>query len=182
MQDDTFRWVITGAVAISTLCIFLMAAVSIALYLVASKLKNRVESIAGRVEPLVETVRKLADENSTKISGIATRAVEIADNAKDISDNAKDISDVARDQAHRFAEVGRDVADRTRAQVARVDTVVDQTVSQVQVLGVGVKEAVMKPVREASGVMAGIRAAVSTYAAGSRPTVDHTTQEEEMFI
>jgi hypothetical protein len=63
-----------------------------------------------------------------------------------------------------------------------VDTVVDETVSQAQVVGSGVKDAVMKPVREASGVVAGIKAAVNTYAAGRRPTVDHITQDEEMFI
>jgi hypothetical protein len=41
---------------------------------------------------------------------------------------------------------------------------------------------VSKPVREASAVLAGVRAAVSTLANGRRPTVDHITQDEEMFI
>ena len=45
-----------------------------------------------------------------------------------------------------------------------------------------VKEAVKRPVREAGGVIAGIKAAVSTYAHGGRPSVDHVTQDEEMFI
>jgi len=40
----------------------------------------------------------------------------------------------------------------------------------------------MKPVREASGVMAGLKAAVSTYAAGQRPDIGKVTQDEEMFI
>ena len=38
---------------------------------------------------------------------------------------------LAKDQAHRFAEVGRDIADRTKAQIARVDAVVDETVARV---------------------------------------------------
>ena len=48
--------------------------------------------------------------------------------------------------------------------------------------GDNVKEAVLKPVREASGVLAGIKAAVTTLANGRRPTLDHITQDEEMFI
>ncbi|MES1262378.1 MAG: hypothetical protein ABUS49_11635 [Acidobacteriota bacterium] len=175
MPDETFRWVITGAVAISALCIFIMAAVTVALYIAFGKVRTRVEGVATRVEPLIDTVRRLADQNAPKINAIASDAQEIAA-------NAKDMSYVAKDQAHRFAEVGRDLADRTKAQIARVDSVVDQTVVKAQVAGSTVKEAVMKPVREATGVVAGVKAAVSAYAAGRRPRIDHIAQDEEMFI
>jgi methyl-accepting chemotaxis protein len=175
MQEETFRWVITGAVAIATLCIFLMAAVSFALYRVITQMKTKMDGVIARTEPILDTVRRVADENAPKISSLASRAVEIAGDVKEIAEEAKD-------QAHRWSEVGRDVADRAKAQIARVDTVVDETVSQAQVVGSGVKEAVMKPVREASGMVAGIKAAVHTFASGRRPTVDHITQDEEMFI
>jgi hypothetical protein len=52
----------------------------------------------------------------------------------------------------------------------------------VQHVGNNIKSAAMKPVREASGVIAGVKAAVSTYAQGRRASVDHVTQDEEMFI
>lgn len=175
MPEETFRWVITGAVAIATLCIFIMAAVSLGIYRALNSVQKKVQSVSEQVEPLLDTVRRLAEENAPKISGIASRVVEIAD-------NAKGLSDVAMDQAHRFAEVGRDIADRAKAQVARVDIAMDHTVAQAQLVGTGVKDAVMKPVREASGVVAGIKAAVSTYASGGRARVDHSTQDEEMFI
>jgi methyl-accepting chemotaxis protein len=175
MSDDTFRWFVAGAVAISTLCILVMGAVAVLLFGVIRKLQTRAEGIITKVEPMLDTARRLADENSPKISAIATRAREIAD-------NAKDMSDVAREQAHRWAEVGRDIADRTQAQVAKVEAAMDETVDNVQHAGTNVKEAVMKPVREASGVLAGIRAAVSTYAHGRRPSIDNITQDEEMFI
>lgn len=176
MPEDIFRWVITGAVAISTLCIFAMAAIAFAMSRRIARIEARTESMMERAEPIVDALKKLAIENGPKISGIATRAGQIAD-------NAKDISDVARDQAHRFAEVGRDVADRAKAQVARVDAAVDETVDQVQFAGANLREAALKPVREASGVLAGLKAAVSTYAQGTRrPGVERITQDEEMFI
>lgn len=175
MPEETFRWVITGGVAIATLCILTMAIVSILLYRVVSRVQARVDGVVERAEPIVDTVRQLAGENGPKISTITTRAVEIAN-------NAKEISDLANDQAHRFAEVGRDISDRAKAQVARVDAVVDDTVEQFHHAGDNVKAAVMKPVREAGAVLAGVRAAVFTLASGRRPTVDHVTQDEEMFI
>jgi hypothetical protein len=175
MPEETFRWVITAGVAIATLCILAMAVVTVFLYKVIAKTQARVEVVVAGVEPIIDTVRMLAKENAPKFSSIATRAVEIAA-------NAKEMSDVAIDQAHRFAEVGRDIADRTKAQVARVDAVMDETVDQVHHAGDNVKEAVLKPVREASAVFAGVKAAVFSLASGRRPTVDHITQDEEMFI
>jgi len=175
MPEDTFRWVITGGVAISTLCILAMAVVTILLYRVVTKVQVRVDGVTERVIPIIDSVRQLTAENGPKFSVVATRAVEIAA-------NAKDISDVAKDQAHRFAELGRDLADRAKAQIAHVDAVVDDTVDQVHHAGDNVRDAVLKPVREANAVLAGIKAAFFTLASGRRPTVDHITQDEEMFI
>jgi uncharacterized protein YoxC len=153
MPEETFRWVITGGVAIAVLCIFIMAVVSVLLYRVAAKVQLRVAGVTEKVEPLIETVRQIASDSAPKIATITTRAVEIAG-------NAKDISDVANDQAHRFAEVGRDIADRSKAQIARIDAVVDETVEQVHHAGDNVKAAVLKPVQEAGAVFAGVKAAV----------------------
>lgn len=175
MPEDTFRWVVTGAVAISTLCIFAMAVIAFVMYRVLTRLQARTEGMLDRVEPIADAMTQLVVENGPKLSGIATRGVQIAD-------NAKDISDVARDQAHRFAEIGRDVADRARAQVARVDAAVDETVDQVHFASANLKDAAMKPMREASGVLAGVKAAVSTYAQGRRTGVERIAQDEEMFI
>lgn len=175
MPEETFRWVIAGGVAIATLCILTMAVISILLYRVASKVQTRVDGVVERTEPLIDTIRQFTSDNAPKISAITSQTVEIVA-------NAKEISDLANDQAHRFAEVGRDIADRTKAQIARVDAVVDDTVEQFHHAGDNVKAAVLKPVREAGAVFAGVRAAVFSLASGRRPTVDHVTQDEEMFI
>lgn len=175
MPEDTFRWAITGGVAIAVLCMVAMAIVAIMIYRIVSRVQTRVEEMSVKVEPIVDSVHKLTAENGPRIAAIAANAVTI-------SDNARDISDVAKDQAHRFAEVGRDLADRTKAQIARVDAVVDETVAQVHHAGDAVKAAVRKPVREASAVAAGVKAAVATLVDGKRPTVDHLMQDEEMFI
>jgi len=170
MSDDTFRWVIAGAVGISTICIVGMAVLS-----GMSRLQTKAEDVTDRVVPILDTARRLTTENAPKFSDIAT-------DVRDIARNAKDVSAVAKDQAHRFGEVGRDIADRAKAQVARVDAAMDDTVDQVQHAGTNLKAAALKPVREASGVIAGVKAAVSTLAQGRRTSIDHSTQDEEMFI
>jgi hypothetical protein len=175
MSDETFRWVITGGVAISTLCILVTAIAAASLYKVISAVQRRVDGVVKRIEPIIEIVHSTAVENIPKFNSMAS-------DTKVIVANAKNISEIAKEQAHRFAEVGRDLADRTKAQVARVDAAVDDTVDQVQHAGENLKTTVLKPVREASAVLAGVKAAVSSFSRGRGPTIDHITQDEEMFI
>jgi hypothetical protein len=41
---------------------------------------------------------------------------------------------------------------------------------------------VLRPVREFNGLFSGIKTAVSVYTTGRKASVDHATQDEEMFI
>ncbi|HVV45059.1 MAG TPA: hypothetical protein VHC72_07625 [Bryobacteraceae bacterium] len=175
MSEETFRWIIAAGVAIATLCIVGMSVMMLSMIKVVAHLKGKVDHLMDRTEPMIDSVRFVINENAPKIN-------EIMSSAKETAANARDVSAVAKDQAHRFAEVGRDIADRTKVQVARVDAAVDDTVEHVQEMGANLKSAVMKPAAEMSGVIAGIRAGVSAYAHGMRPNVSRATQDEEMFI
>jgi methyl-accepting chemotaxis protein len=134
-----------------------------------------VDSFADHAEPVVDSVRHLMLENAPKLNDMMT-------SARDTAANTREISAVAKDQAYRFAEIGRDITDRAKVQVARVDAAVDDTVEQVHHLGNNVRAAVSKPINEVSGMLAGIRAGVSAYGRGQRPNVARATQDEEMFI
>jgi methyl-accepting chemotaxis protein len=175
MPDDTFRLVVALGVALATLSMLIMAVMTIVLFRVVSRMQKKVEDLVDHSTPVVASVRHLLNENSPKIGRIVAASEETAA-------NAREISVVAKDQAYRFAEVGRDITDRAKVQVARVDAVVDDTVDQVQNLGVNVRSAVMKPVTEVSGVLAGIRAGLAAFTNGHRPNVARATQDEEMFI
>jgi transcriptional regulator of acetoin/glycerol metabolism len=175
MPDDTFRLVVAVGVALAALSMVITAVVAIVLFRAVSRLQVKVEDIVDQTAPVVSSMRHLLNENSHKVARIMTAGEETAA-------NAREISVVAKDQVYRFAEVGRDITDRAKVQVARVDAVVDETVDQVQHLGANVRSAVRKPVSEVSGVLAGIRAGVAVYANGHRPNVARATQDEEMFI
>jgi methyl-accepting chemotaxis protein len=175
MSEETFRWIIAAGVAIATLCMLGVSIMMLSMIKVLAQLKRKVDHLMDRTEPMIDSVRFVINDNAPKISDIMT-------SAKETAANARDVSAVAKDQAHRFADVGRDIADRTKVQVARVDAAVDDTVEHVQELGENLKTAVMKPATEVSGVIAGIRAGVAAYANGRRPNVSRATQDEEMFI
>jgi methyl-accepting chemotaxis protein len=175
MTEETFRWVIAGGVAIATISIVVLVVMMGLLFKTMAQLKGRMEGMADRVEPVFDSVRFVINENAPKLSEIMTATKETAS-------NVREISGVAKDQADRFGEIGRDITDRAKVQVARVDAAVDETVDQVQNLGSNVRVAVMKPMNEVSGVVAGIKAGVAAYAQGRRPDVTRVTQDEEMFI
>ena len=158
MPEETFRWVVAGGVDHGSVVFPGHGCGADPDVQDVAKVQLRVESSLRRA-PILETTRALLRENAPKVSALPAERVEIAA-------NAKDISDVAKDQAHRFAEVGRDAADRAKAQIARVDAVVDETVVQVHNAGDNMKAAVLKPVREASAVLAGVKAAVTSLTNG----------------
>src|SRR5665213_1841135 len=121
MSDEIFRWAIVAAVFISTACILILAIAGMVTFRVVSRLQVRIDNMADRCEPLIDTSRRIVEDAAPKVARIAT-------SIEGLTANAQDISGVAKDQAQRFAEVGRDIADRAKAQVARVDAAVDETV------------------------------------------------------
>jgi hypothetical protein len=169
MPDDVFRWVVAAAVILACLAFLVQAGVVVALYRIARKLQEKTLPLAERAVPVLDTARKILDENRPRIAEVSTDAVEIARNA--------------RQQAIRIGELLDDAGQRAKSRIAQIDSTVEDTVEQVEQVGGAVKGAVLKPVREMNAIMAGVRAALVTYAQGGRrPSVDHATQDEEMFI
>ena len=184
MTEETFRIVVTVGVGIALLGVILMTIAAMAMMKSLGKVRERVDDLSGRAAPILTTVdaltnsmRVLTEENSPRIS-------EIVRNAREVSNDARDITVAAKEQVHRFAEVGHDIADRTQLRVAKLDAAVDNTIDRAQAATETVKMAVVKPIREVSGIAAGVKAAVSTLAQaqGRRPNIAHATLDEEMFI
>lgn len=170
MADEVvFRWVIAIAVILAAIAFLVQAGIAIALYRIATRMQAKVMPLADRAEPILDTTRKILEENRPRIAEMSTQGVEIARST--------------REQVVKVGVMLDDASTRARARLADIDQKVENTVEQVEQVGGAVKTAVLKPVREATAIMAGIRAALVTYARGGRrPSVDHATQDEEMFI
>ncbi len=189
MSEELFRVVITAGVGVAVLCIAVMTVAAVGLARTTSKMKQRVDSAMDRVEPILASVQRITEANEQKVSLIADRGVEIAASAKLIAENAQDITlqareiaAVAKDQAYVYADVGRDVAERARDRVAQVDDAVDSTLDKVQHAGETVRLAAIRPLKEATAMFAGVKAAISTLTRARVANADRVTSDEEMFI
>jgi uncharacterized protein YoxC len=224
MSPDTFRIVVTIAVAIATLFIVVQAIVMIVLFRVATTLQAKVSPLIEQAKPLIAKIDKVAGDVPgfvTKLEGVMAEAkpfigkvmelfvevrpilskvVEVLGAAKPIVENAGaivqdlrpkialvssdvvEIVGVGKHQVQDASVLVTDFMGRARAKVERVDDAVDQTVEHVHQAGEAVKRSVLKPVRGVEGILAGVKAGIATYASGRRTTIDHITQDEEMFI
>ncbi len=168
MSEDVFRWVITFGVFLAVIAFVMQAVVIFAMYRVTKATQDKLMPIAEALTPMIGTVRRFVDENSPKFSQMTSDAAEVVNTLHEHID--------------RLGEVVKEMSDRARAQVARIDGAVDETVEQVQQASDAVKTAILKPVKQVDGIMHGIRAALSVVAHSRRESVDHATQDEEMFI
>jgi methyl-accepting chemotaxis protein len=168
MTEDVFRWVVTLGVFLAVIAFVVQAAMVFAMYRVTKATQDKLLPVVDAITPIIGTVRRFVDENSPKLSHMVTDANEMVKSL--------------HEQVDRLGEVVKDLSDRARAQVARIDGAVDQTVEQVHQAGDAVKSAILKPVKQVDGIVHGIRAALSVVAHSHRESVDHATQDEEMFI
>lgn len=169
MPDDVFRWVITGAVVLACVASLVQAGVAVALYRIAKQAHGKILPLVELAEPILDTARGILAENRPRIL--------------EITGDVAEVGKTARQQARQWNVVLNDAAGRASERIEQINETVGQTVQQVENVGVAVKGAVLKPVREVNAVLAGIKAAVATYVQGGRrSSVDHATQDEEMFI
>lgn len=176
MPDDVFRWVIAVAVLLAALAALWQSLLITGIYMAAKEAQKAGKEVHGKIEPLMDrfdafitSAGKILDENRPRISDITAETLVIAK--------------ATRHQAERISELLDDANERAKARIAQIDHTVDQTVMQVEHATDAVKGAIMRPVKEANGILAGIKAAATTIAQGGRrPSVEHATQDEEMFI
>jgi hypothetical protein len=157
------------AVGLGCVAFLVQAGFVIALYRITKKMQDKVVPLAERAEPILDSAQAVFVENRPRIAEMSTEALEVVK--------------TTRKEVARISELLEETTVRAKARIAQIDETVEVTVEQVEQVGGAVKGAVLKPVREANAIMAGVKAAVVTYAQGGRrPSVDHATQDEEMFI
>jgi len=175
MSEETFRWLITAGVAASWVALTVTALAMLGIYRSAKKLEDKLGKVAVKAEPalekagpMIDSVNAMVTESRPKIAEVLTRANEITITAKE--------------QIARLSQLVNEAADSARVQIERIDTVVGDTVVRVEETTAAIESAVLRPVREVNAVVSGLRAAIGALSRGSRPSVDHVTQDEEMFI
>lgn len=175
-MTEVFQWVVGVAAVIACLAVMVQAAILTAMYFAAMETQKAGKTAATKLSPLVDrfdalitNASKLLDENSARVAEITSESLIVVKSA--------------RQHAEKIGELLDDANGRAKARIAQIDQTVSQTVEQVEHASEAVKSAVLKPVKEVNGLVAGLKAAFSTYAqGGNRNTPEHATQDEAMFI
>ena len=168
MFSDHALLLMAIAVAVSSLALLANALASLGIYRSVRRLESRVEPL---VPQAMETMRQAQGT-----------LVEMNAQVKDISQKAHNVLDAAQVQLVALDDARGELQARLRVQAERLEIVLDDTLSRMQeVVGV-FHSSVMRPVREVTGVVSGIRAAFQAFVRGRRPSVDRATLDDEMFI
>jgi methyl-accepting chemotaxis protein len=183
MSDDVFRWVIAVGVLLACLASLWQALILAAIYRAGKEAQKAGKEAQTKLAPLVDhfddllavfnrfltASNKILEENRPRIADITAETLVIAK--------------TARQHAERIGDLIDETSERASERIAQIDKTVEQTVEQVEHATEAVKNAVLKPVKEVNGMVAGVKAALNTYAqGGNRNSPEHATQDEEMFI
>jgi hypothetical protein len=155
-------------VALAAVALLGQAIALLGLLLIARDIRNKTMSIWPQVESIVAVSKRSADRIETHITRIGATSIAILD--------------VTKQQLVKVDELLSDATTRAKVQMERAEMVLDDAMTRTQQTVSLVQRGVVRPVREVYGVVAGIRTAVSHLGRSGRPTVDHATSDEEMFI
>ncbi|MCL4793715.1 MAG: DUF1484 domain-containing protein [Bryobacteraceae bacterium] len=167
-SSETTFLLMAIAVAVSSVSLLMSAFASIAMF-------RAVKRIEDTIAPLVPEAMSTLKEARATIAETSSRVREIGERSRAVLEETQA-------QLSHFDAARQEVTERLRIQAERAELVLEDSLSRVQELVNTLHSGVMRPVREVSGVMSGIRTAFSTYLSGRRPSVAQATHDDEMFI
>lgn len=168
MDEHTLLILLTVFVAVTAISLFAQAVAFVGLLLVARDIRTKVMGVWPEIQSIIGTSRRSVDRAEKHIASIGASGVAILE--------------VTKQQLVKVDELLTDASTRAKVQMERAEMVMDDTMTRVQETVTVMQRGVLRPVREIHSILAGVRTAISHLSRGARPTVDHVTSDEEMFI
>jgi hypothetical protein len=168
MNSDTTLILLTVFVGITAISFAAQAIAMMRLAKTTKEMKDRVDTFLPKAEKLIQTAESTLSESRAQIMEITTRANEILA--------------LTQTQVVRVDELMSDAAARAKVQIDRAELVLENTLTRVNDTVNTVHGSILRPVREISGVAAGVKAAVGHLLKGAPANVAQVTTDEEMFI
>ena len=168
MDDHTLLTLLTVFVFLAAIAMLIQAGTLLGLFIVARKIQEKVSALTGPITGIIDTSKKTLQT----VEGHIDR----------IGKSSNSILDTTKQQLAKVDELITDASTRAKVQMERAELVLDDTMGRVQHTVSFVQSGVVRPVREVQGIVTGIRTALTHLGRGGRPTVDHATADEEMFI
>jgi hypothetical protein len=167
-MDSTLLIVLTVFVALTTISMVAQAIAMVGIARTAKETQEKVNGILPEVARILDATQVAIDQTGKFVTEANSRT--------------NDILDLTKIQLNRVDILLKDVSVRAKAQMERAEMVLDDAMSRTQTTVSAVQRGIISPIREVHGVLTGLRTALSVIGRGNRPTVDHVTSDEEMFI
>ena len=167
-MNDLQIYTITAAVIVAAVAIVLQTVLLFAMYRASKAMKEQLTPLVEKLEPLSEQTRHVLEEVRQQAGEITTRAGEVLE--------------LGRRQLLRADEFLEETATRARAQMARAELVLDDTMGRFQDTVALLNRSILQPLKQLDGLTRGIRATLAVLLGERRTTVERATHDEEMFI
>ena len=167
-MDSNLVLVMTVFTGIAAVALLMQMFVFFGIYRSIKAIEERLSSFADRVEPLVESTRRIVEETRGQ--------------ARDIFTKVQAIAETTRVQVVRIDELLAEVSVHTRAQLERLDRVAEDAAGRVEQTVATVQRTVLAPVREINALAAAVRAVVGHLGRRRVTVVERPTQDEDLFI
>jgi hypothetical protein len=160
--------VLTIFVGITALASATQAVMLISILVMSKRTQDKVKALLPEVKSVMAISKQTLEETQKHISDVGSRTTQILE--------------ITKGQFIKIDELLTDATTRAKVQLDRAEMVLDDTMSRTQKTVAILQQGVLVPIREVHGILSGVRAAVSYLGRSRRPTVDHATADEEMFI
>jgi len=175
MNLETALYWMIGFTATAAACLVIQVILLAVMARASLGMKKQAVNLIARVEPLVSRIEPIAETSQQVLEDVRRYAAEI-------SNKTNDLLDLSRQELVRVDEVLGEATARTRAQMDRIEMVMDDTVNRFQETTTLLQNSIVRPLKQINALTAGLRAALSFLAGGRRTTVEQATHDEEMFI
>lgn len=168
MQSEAALILLACAVAVSSISLLINA-------IAAYRMYKAVKQLQADVTPLIPQAKATLEQTQ------ATMAQALSE-VREVSDRAKAVLDGVQQQVEGLDKARTEIGTQLKIQGERLELVLEDILGRTQEVVSVVHGTVLRPVREVSGMVAGVKAALQALITGRRPTVDRATQDDEMFI
>ena len=167
-EVHTLLIVLIVFVAVAALALLIQMGTLLGLFLIARKLQAQVTEVMPQVHGIMGVTRRTLENVEGHVHRIGATTAAIMDTTKQ--------------QVSKIDELLNDARTRAKVQIERAEMVLDDTMGRAQETVSIMQRTVLRPIREVHGIMSGFRASLAYLGRGNRPTVNHATSDEEMFI
>lgn len=156
LDHDTIDLIL---IAVTAACMFIQTIVLCALFL---GVRKGIKSLTDQVDELRTSAMPVIDHTREFVTRITPKIEETAKNVAEMSQTIKERTTTVSASAN-------EIVQRVNAQTSRVDAMVSTALDGIDSAAVFVAEAVNKPVRQLSGLLAAMRAVVEVLGAAQPP-------------